>query len=436
MKRLGHKKSRTGCQRCKQRRVKCDEAVPCGACMRHQVSCSLQPRTSMSGQQESTYGPALENNHGSGLENTASQEDNVASSCEPPSSDVASVRTPGEQSLVLKDPVPYFSNFLHGIQYGRVEEWTLDLELLHHYTVVAYRTFTFWGEVHHTLQYDVPREGLQHTFLLQQVLAFAGFHLAYVRANRRHFYSLHASQHQGRALSGMRAALTGGVTARNCHALYTSSIFLIICAFATFPNREVHNSAISPLDSLVDIFALTDGISLILKASDQYLREGPIKGLFAGKTGSVPISAHLQILVDRLLALEPRISSQSLDQDEEDTVIIKEAAESLVNCLLSVHGNNSLAASVELRAAFRWALRLPTRYLDLTRRRNPMAMVVLAHYCVVLHYAESTCWFFEGWARTVVDNIMGYLAGSPSREFIQWPLSVMELIVAGADESL
>jgi hypothetical protein len=44
---------------------------------------------------------------------------------------------------------------------------------------------------------------------------------------------------------------------------------------------------------------------------------------------------------------------------------------------------------------------------------------------VVLHYAESTCWFFEGWARTVVDNIMGYLAGSPSREFIQWPLSVM-----------
>lgn len=38
--RLYHKKSRTGCIRCKQRRVKCDEARPsCGGCSRHMVEC-------------------------------------------------------------------------------------------------------------------------------------------------------------------------------------------------------------------------------------------------------------------------------------------------------------------------------------------------------------------------------------------------------------
>ncbi|KAI1076256.1 hypothetical protein F5B20DRAFT_326905 [Whalleya microplaca] len=38
--RLYHKKSRAGCLRCKQRRVKCDEVRPsCGSCARHMVEC-------------------------------------------------------------------------------------------------------------------------------------------------------------------------------------------------------------------------------------------------------------------------------------------------------------------------------------------------------------------------------------------------------------
>lgn len=38
--RLYHKKSRNGCTRCKQRRVKCDEIRPsCGSCSRHAVEC-------------------------------------------------------------------------------------------------------------------------------------------------------------------------------------------------------------------------------------------------------------------------------------------------------------------------------------------------------------------------------------------------------------
>ncbi|KAI1284532.1 hypothetical protein F5Y07DRAFT_6443 [Xylaria sp. FL0933] len=43
--RLYHKKSRTGCLRCKQRRVKCDELHPsCSSCSRHMVECVYQTR--------------------------------------------------------------------------------------------------------------------------------------------------------------------------------------------------------------------------------------------------------------------------------------------------------------------------------------------------------------------------------------------------------
>src|SRR5271154_5678303 len=47
--RLAHKKSRRGCQRCKARKVKCDELQPnCSACQRHGVPCTYTratPRT-------------------------------------------------------------------------------------------------------------------------------------------------------------------------------------------------------------------------------------------------------------------------------------------------------------------------------------------------------------------------------------------------------
>ncbi|KAI5924315.1 hypothetical protein F4810DRAFT_664872 [Camillea tinctor] len=52
--RLYHKKSRTGCIRCKQRRVKCDEGRPsCGGCSRHVVECVYpsQAVSSASGKQ-------------------------------------------------------------------------------------------------------------------------------------------------------------------------------------------------------------------------------------------------------------------------------------------------------------------------------------------------------------------------------------------------
>ncbi|KFY40544.1 hypothetical protein V495_05380, partial [Pseudogymnoascus sp. VKM F-4514 (FW-929)] len=44
--RRSHKKSRAGCQRCKLRKVKCDEAHPiCGNCTKHGVPCDFDDPT-------------------------------------------------------------------------------------------------------------------------------------------------------------------------------------------------------------------------------------------------------------------------------------------------------------------------------------------------------------------------------------------------------
>ncbi|KAM5360178.1 hypothetical protein ACJZ2D_013939 [Fusarium nematophilum] len=352
-------------------------------------------------------------------------------STSPPSSDSRPSHSPTSsetQRHHLGDPVPHFPKFLDDTQHGKPQEWAPDLELLHHYTAIAFKTFSSWGEVGQTLQYDVPREGLIHPFLLQQVLAFSGFHLAYLNPDRRNFYLVRASVHQDQAVTGINSALANGVTPLNCHALYASSLFLLICAFATYPSCEVHHSTFSPLQGLVGVFCLVDGVSLILNSSDQDLREGPLQGLFAGKSGSISPSDHIQALVDHLFSLEPQILEPRLDQNGHDTSVVLEAAASLAHCLLSVHEKNSFAASVEVRAAVLWPLRMSNRFLGLIQQRDPLAMAVLAHYCVLLQYAESTCWFVKGWAGAVMASIAGDLAGTPFQEMIHWPGSMVSSV--------
>ncbi|KAI1261232.1 hypothetical protein F5Y18DRAFT_206260 [Xylariaceae sp. FL1019] len=62
--RLYHKKSRTGCLRCKQRRVKCDELRPsCGSCTRHAVECVYTNQASGPANAQSQAGPAGLDDH-------------------------------------------------------------------------------------------------------------------------------------------------------------------------------------------------------------------------------------------------------------------------------------------------------------------------------------------------------------------------------------
>ncbi|KAI1452944.1 hypothetical protein F4805DRAFT_470482 [Annulohypoxylon moriforme] len=72
--RLYHKKSRTGCLRCKQRRVKCDESRPsCSSCSRHAVECFYPNANQVSAR------PAQTVRHNSGPPSYSPNEQTVSS---------------------------------------------------------------------------------------------------------------------------------------------------------------------------------------------------------------------------------------------------------------------------------------------------------------------------------------------------------------------
>ncbi|KAG7054449.1 fungal Zn binuclear cluster domain-containing protein [Colletotrichum scovillei] len=445
MKRLGYRKSRNGCLRCKERRVKCDENKPCSACVRHGLPCSLENAgapTSASSHSMAHLPPPGQRTKRSGSRGSASALRRRSSAQSPaslsPQSAAGSLG--GQQSASSSggggqtspssqsDPFPYFSRFLTDLNKTETASgWISDLELMHHYTSVSYRTFSHSSLAQKTLQYDVPREALSYPFLLHQILAFSAYHLAYLQPDCRHAYLMQAAQHQNDAINGMRGTLLGTISSTNCHALFASSIFLTLSAFATYPSYEKYNPSFSPIDSMLDIFTLTDGMSMILRASDDDLRKGPLREIFirgSGDTTPSTVEATLQPLFERLPRLSSRLAEIGL-VEHEGKYAITNAVIALSECIAKVSTFNAMSAPVEFRAVFLWPILMTSDYLDMLRRRHPAAMVVLAHYCVIVHMAEPFCWFLNGWARSLVSLISQHLAATPWADLMAWPVEII-----------
>lgn len=260
---------------------------------------------------------------------------------------------------------------------------------------------------------------------MHQILAFAGFHLAYTQPERRHIYLKQASQHQNFTIHGMRKTLAGPISSENCHATYATSVFISVGAFAVYPCYENWNTFFSPIDSLVEIFTLITGMGLILSTSDEELRSGPLKRLFKKHIERHGPDHPCPQLAGRLPLLQAQLDEASADLDEEVRACMNGAMAALRNCLEKIARENSGLGHSALRAAFLWPLLLPAQCLEWMRCRHPAAMVIMAHHALVLHTAEPDSWYLRGWGRAIAESVAVALAGTPWMNLARWPISVI-----------
>lgn len=280
-------------------------------------------------------------------------------------------------------------------------------------------------QVQEALQHDLPKEGLRHPFLMHQILAFAGFHLAYTQPERRHIYLKQASQHQNFTIHGMRKTLAGAISSENCHATYATSIFISLGAFAVYPCYENYNTFFSPIDSLVEIFTLITGMGLILSTSDEELRVGPLRRLFRKHVDGEGPDHPCPPLSSRLPLLEAQLEEASTDMTEEVRNCMKRATTALQESLIRIATQNSGLGHSALRAAFLWPLLLSAQCIEWIRCRHPAAMVILAHYALVLHSAEADSWYLRGWGRAISESVAESLAGTHWLNLARWPIGVI-----------
>ncbi|KAK3313886.1 hypothetical protein B0H66DRAFT_607127 [Apodospora peruviana] len=212
-----HRKSRLGCVRCKKRKVKCDEAYPCGNCVKRNETCVRHrpagPRDGDDYMMEGTSAPH-----------------EIAST--------GPSRGPGSEPI----------NLVH-------------MELLHHFERFTIPTLCF-QEIWPTML-QLAFHSQQHTYLVNAVLSLAAAHLAYLVPGEPRYHQANYGL-LDKALRDYRKALSSPITASNCDALLGTAILVHHLMWCDLSFMEVRTGADQPLDLSADrLYWLSTGVRQI-----------------------------------------------------------------------------------------------------------------------------------------------------------------------------
>ncbi|KAH9227400.1 hypothetical protein K456DRAFT_58214 [Colletotrichum gloeosporioides 23] len=382
--RKAHRKVKTGCKACKIRRQKCDETRPiCSGCVRHSTECLYQPTGAIVRRRK--------------FESTCTQQ-----------------RAPL--------PVPTSSPLISPSRDLNLS----DLELLHQYLTSTCKATSQLPEVTAHIQTTIPRLAQDHPFLMRGILAKAAIHLSWLQPNRKGHYAALASNHHGLGLPDFRAALQN-MNPDNCDALISYSKGLVWCAFAWHESFSTNTQAVSSVGNvswLLEWFNLLRGSCLIVEAS----RRWTTNCLYALPPALDDITEFCSSVDGcRISALKLRLFSTPLSP----------TCEAVTSALAALEYSFALASMRHHNTPFRnainyWGGALRNDYITLLQEKEPWALIVLAHFCVLVHRSE-TRWIMKGHGARLLQSISDRL-DVQWHEYLQWPLE--EIMVHGPSQTM
>jgi hypothetical protein len=293
----------------------------------------------------------------------------------------------------------------------------VDLSLMHYFTtVVAYELseptkpdyLALWQE--HAIKL-----GFKHDFLLRGILAVSAYHMGAHRPEIKEDMDLVASNHQTLALASFQETLAD-VNESNCHALFAFSCLIIVMAFAS-------NSKAKPSDfnsEVLQWFYLLRGAGIVLHMHSEAIKSSFLKPMLDEMAHTDTKAAHTIPDSDRITDLF-RICGVSSHERE-----ISQAYTMAISSLLSTFTQTSICRSRgdgTVLAGFVWPITLPPKFVDLLNEKQPEALIILAHYCVIVHWGEKgehTVWFLMGWGRYMFETVRDLLPPS-WHQHLEWP---------------
>ena len=77
-------------------------------------------------------------------------------------------------------------------------------------------------------------------------------------------------------------------------------------------------------------------------------------------------------------------------------------------------------------AVYIWPVQVSQEFLDLLKERDPAALILLAHYCILFVPLEEKHWYMKGYSRRLLSRIYNKL-DEEWRTWLQWPIEKIGL---------
>jgi hypothetical protein len=297
-----------------------------------------------------------------------------------------------------------------------------DLRLMHHFTSVVALDLANdqTPEARAVWQVHAVKLGFKHHFLLRGILAISAFHLGFLHPERKAEYAVIGSSHQSIGLTEFQATLPH-VNGNNCHALFAFSCLIIVLAFASSTKDKARD-----LNSeVLHWFYLLRGANIVLNMHSETIRCSFLKPLVDEMAHIENTAAYRFPHTEQITKLFRICNSKG--QDQESAQAYDLAIHSLLSTFIQVSLLRDRGHGTVL-ATFVWPINLSPRFLDLLEEKQPEAIIILAHYCVLIYWSESVevneTWFIMGWAKYMLETIREIVPES-WQEYLQWPQAMI-----------
>jgi hypothetical protein len=285
-----------------------------------------------------------------------------------------------------------------------------ELELMHHYHECVCFSLSGQPSVQRTWQSAIPKEALSHSGLMHGVLALAALHRSCLDRSAHDRYRLAAMRHQNLSIASLRSLIINA-SAENCNALFVLSTFAVIFVFA-LPQSPIAPTELDTFKEMITIIELTKGVWAVAEMTRSWLLQGPLRLLLLPGVWEVRLELPEDIgnALNCLLLKNHTLMQSDYRRATYDTAIM------MLRQAFEILALNPYDHGVGLL----WAASMERQYMDLLKAKEPMALVLLAHFGVVLH-ASRESWWSGNWGCRLVKAVHDLL-NDHWRSLIHWPM--------------
>ena len=359
---VGHTKSRAGCGKCRERRVRCDQASPeCGNCARLGLEC--------------IYGEEKRRSNRLNFKNYSQSSSALPKNQEPTQDAYEHGQTTGEAVAESK------------------QRRLMELRLLHHWMAFVTRPFLNtpsprWGEL---WRMDLPLIAFQSDAVLHALLAMSATHLLRTIPENGgdHGRLLQArDQYLVIALREQRAA-PEDLHADNVDELSFAALLITLNAFSMLRER-----AIGAYEPPMTWLEMGRGAGSVMRKAAELMgkNSGAKLGEIIRITAPIYQDFERQELDESVLqpykALLGVVDDQPDDPDSPDARDVYRQTIAYIASFRSAIQSGE-PPYVHLRRICMFPFTVPARFTELVGEGKPLAWIVLAHFFAVISHTEA-----------------------------------------------
>ncbi|CAI7660783.1 unnamed protein product [Penicillium manginii] len=293
-------------------------------------------------------------------------------------------------------------------------------------------------DARHVWRVVFPMEGYSNRYVMHGVLAIAGLHKAYLYPTQKVKYVKAAAHHLAVGLKEFRELVASPVDPENWQPVFCFASMISV-HLSVVPIRLGVDHWPDPIYNMVEIFASIRGFQEIMQSFLKSLRKTQlaplVNSIFREDEMLIPSPAvvsqsllpsdiwdqisSLQHFLDEYQFPETHTINSPAPPTQDHSGPPKDYQIALDFLKISTRQIELAGPHLETGMVYMWAYPLTKRYHDDLKSYQPVALVLLAHYCVLLKLIDKF-WYVNDMGRQLLGDIEKNMHPG-FREWLVWP---------------